>query len=79
MNVSLTAELEKFIEQQVQTGLYSSASEVMRHALRLMVEQEVEKQVKLSRMRHLVEEGVESGQWESWNAQSFLERLKGSK
>jgi antitoxin ParD1/3/4 len=34
MNVSITPELEKFIQQEVKTGLYQSASEVIRAALR---------------------------------------------
>lgn len=36
MNVSLTPELEKFIEKEVQTGMYQSASEVVRAGLRLL-------------------------------------------
>jgi antitoxin ParD1/3/4 len=35
MNVSLTPELERLIEQRVASGHYTSASEVMREALRL--------------------------------------------
>ncbi|HYI69818.1 MAG TPA: type II toxin-antitoxin system ParD family antitoxin, partial [Skermanella sp.] len=35
MNVSLTPELERQIEQRVASGDYISASEVMREALRL--------------------------------------------
>ena len=38
MNVSLTAELEKFVNTKVQTGRYNSASEVVREALRLLEE-----------------------------------------
>jgi antitoxin ParD1/3/4 len=38
MNVSLTPEIEKLIRHKVQTGRYSSASEVIREALRLMDE-----------------------------------------
>ena len=34
MNISLTPELEKAIRDQVETGLYSNASEVVREALR---------------------------------------------
>jgi putative addiction module CopG family antidote len=34
MNVSLTDELELVIEQKVKSGLYNSASEVVRDALR---------------------------------------------
>ena len=40
MNVSLTAELERFVNAKVQTGRYNSASEVVREALRLLEEHE---------------------------------------
>ncbi len=36
MNVSLTPELEQFIEKEVETGMYQSASEVIRAGLRLL-------------------------------------------
>jgi len=35
MNVSLTDELERRVDERVQTGLYTSASELIREALRL--------------------------------------------
>lgn len=38
MNVSLTPELEAMIRQQVDSGRYNSASEVVREALRLLDE-----------------------------------------
>ena len=34
MNVSLTPELEKFVASEVETGLYQTASEVIRAGLR---------------------------------------------
>ena len=40
MNVSLTPELEKFVADTVATGRYSSASEVVRAALRILEEEE---------------------------------------
>ena len=40
MNVSLTPELEKYVRRKVTSGLYNNASEVIRQALRLLVEQE---------------------------------------
>ena len=40
MNVSLTPELEKFVNGKVQGGRYNSASEVVREALRLLEEHE---------------------------------------
>lgn len=39
-NVSLTPEQQSFIEARVASGRFASASEVMRHALRLMQEAE---------------------------------------
>ena len=36
LNVSLTPELADYIAAQVSTGRYRSASEVVRHALRLL-------------------------------------------
>ena len=38
MNVSLTAELEKFVSAKVDSGRYNSASDVVREALRLLEE-----------------------------------------
>jgi antitoxin ParD1/3/4 len=38
MNVSLTPELEKFVEKKVESGLYNNASEVIREGLRLLKE-----------------------------------------
>ena len=40
MNVSLTRELEEFVQSKVDTGRYNSASEVVREALRLLEEHE---------------------------------------
>ena len=40
MNVSLTPELERFVNDKVQTGRYNSASEVVREALRLLQQHE---------------------------------------
>jgi antitoxin ParD1/3/4 len=38
MNVSLTPELDKFVSGKVESGRYTSASEVIREALRLLEE-----------------------------------------
>lgn len=40
MNVSLTPELEDFVKDKVETGLYTSASEVIRESLRLLNRQD---------------------------------------
>jgi antitoxin ParD1/3/4 len=38
MNINLSPQLEEFVRQKVASGLYASASEVVREALRLMEE-----------------------------------------
>ena len=43
MNVSLTPELEEFIEKEVKTGMYQSASEVIRAGLRLLKDEKAPK------------------------------------
>lgn len=40
MNVSLTPQLDKFVAAKVASGRYTSASEVVREALRLLEEQD---------------------------------------
>ena len=47
MNVSLTPELEKFVADKVQSGRYTSASEVMREALRLLQDHELSREAQL--------------------------------
>ena len=36
MNISLTPELEHFVQDKVNSGMYTSASEVIRESLRLL-------------------------------------------
>jgi antitoxin ParD1/3/4 len=40
MNVSLTPELERLVNEKVESGLYQTASEVVREALRLLNERD---------------------------------------
>ena len=59
MNVSLTSELEKFVQGKVESGLYGSASEVIRAALRLLAERDEDREAKLQRLRADVQVGVD--------------------
>ena len=49
------------------SGLYNSASEVVREALRLMDEQERVRAVKLDQLRQDIREGLASGDPTPWN------------
>lgn len=59
MNVSLTPELEKLINEKVKSGLYNSASEVIRESLRLLQEQDMLKQIRRDELRREIMLGVE--------------------
>jgi antitoxin ParD1/3/4 len=48
MNVSLTKELEKFVSAKVRAGRYTSASEVVREALRLLEEHDQDRAKQLA-------------------------------
>ena len=47
MNVSLTPRLEEMVQEHVRSGRYSSASEVIRAALRLLEDHEREQAARL--------------------------------
>ena len=57
MNLSLTPTLEQFIRDQAESGRYNNASEVVRHALRLMQREEEEYQLKMDRLREELAKG----------------------
>jgi antitoxin ParD1/3/4 len=57
MNVSLTPELEAMIRQQVDSGRYNNASEVVREALRLLDEHQ-----RVQHLRSLLAVGLEKAQ-----------------
>ncbi|MDG3002535.1 type II toxin-antitoxin system ParD family antitoxin [Paludisphaera mucosa] len=59
MNVSLTPELEQFVDGKVQSGMYQTASEVVREGLRLLKEREEQQQAKLAELRREVQIGVD--------------------
>jgi antitoxin ParD1/3/4 len=59
MNVSLTPELEQFVSQKVESGLYQTASEVIREGLRLLREKDEMRQRKLDDLRKDLAVGLE--------------------
>jgi antitoxin ParD1/3/4 len=69
MNINLTPQLEEMVRQKVASGLYTSASEVIREALRLMEEQDRLRAVKLDRLRQDIQDGLNSGPATAWSAE----------
>jgi antitoxin ParD1/3/4 len=62
MNVSLTNEMEQWVQRKVETGLYSSASEVVREALRALYAKETRNSQKIMHLRDAIQEGLVSMQ-----------------
>jgi antitoxin ParD1/3/4 len=53
VNISLTPELERFVQRKVSSGLYNNASEVIREGLRLLKEHDEDR----LRWREQIERG----------------------
>ncbi len=78
MNVSLTPELEQYVNGKVQSGMYHSASEVIRDSLRLLKEKEELHQHKLAELRREIQIGLDQadrGQVSPFN-EATLEEAK---
>ncbi len=58
-NISLTEQLDRFVERQVSSGRYSNASEIVRDALRLLEEREQERAAKLKALRRAAAQGFD--------------------
>lgn len=81
MNVSLTPELEKFVQKEVSGGLYQTASEVIRAGLRRLKEDQQQRLPAVPRTREELEaqllqsiEALESGQ--GVDGEEVLRRLR---
>jgi antitoxin ParD1/3/4 len=61
MNINLTPQLEELVRQKVASGHYSSASEVVREALRLMEREDQIQAAKLAQLRRDIQAGLDSG------------------
>jgi len=59
MNISLTPELEHFVQDKVKSGMYTSASEVIRESLRLLhMHDEIQNQ-RIKQLNHAIDVGLQ--------------------
>jgi len=76
MNVNLTPHLEELVRSKVASGLYNSASEVVRDALRLMEEQDRIRALRLEQLRAEIQRGLDSGPGEPWDAEAMKRQAR---
>jgi antitoxin ParD1/3/4 len=74
MNISLTPHFEKWVKGKVESGLYNSASEVMRDALRLLEERDQLRELRLSELQREIQKGIDSGEAIPLNMEAIKER-----
>jgi len=77
MNISLTPELEHIVKSKVDSGLYNNASEVIREALRFMLEQERMQALSLELLRAEIDlawQQADRGEFVRATPESIIER-----
>jgi len=62
MNISLPLHLETLVKTKVESGLYTSASDVMQEALQLLEERDHLNSLKFESLRQDIQKGVDSGE-----------------
>ncbi|HTE17953.1 MAG TPA: type II toxin-antitoxin system ParD family antitoxin [Armatimonadota bacterium] len=60
MNVSLSPELERLVEEKVRSGAYPSASDVVREGLRLLQERDEHRSAQLEDLRREIRIGIDA-------------------
>jgi antitoxin ParD1/3/4 len=76
MDVSLTPELERLVIDKVESGLYTSPSEVVGEALRLLDQRDQARANRLAALKRDIAVGVEqSKRGDVMDAEAFFEEL----
>jgi antitoxin ParD1/3/4 len=76
LNVSLTPELERFVQERVASGRYQTASEVVREGLRLLELQERDRDAAHAALKAKLKRGAgQAERGEVVDGEEFLEKL----
>jgi antitoxin ParD1/3/4 len=77
MNISLTPELERRISEKVESGLYGTASEVVREALRRLFEADEERQRLIAKLNAELDAAIaELDRGEGLDGEAVMEELR---
>lgn len=78
MNITITSELEAFVEKMLKTGLYHSISEVVQEGLRLLKERDELKDLRLIELKQEIQNGYDSacGDVGKWDLEQFKTKLR---
>jgi antitoxin ParD1/3/4 len=60
MDISLSPDLEQLVQEKVASGSYSSASEVIREALRLLKQRDELQRLRLAELKRDIARGIEA-------------------
>jgi len=74
MNISLPPQLENLVKNKVESGLYSSASEVLREALQLLEERDQLDKLRFEALRSDIQKGLDSGEATPLDIEAIKER-----
>lgn len=69
---ALSEHYVEFIQDQVESGRYGSASEVLREGLRLLEDREM----RIARLRQAIQEGLDSGPAREWTRDELLADIR---
>ncbi len=76
LNVSLTPDLSRFVENRVRSGRYQTASEVVREALRLLAGRDRAPVASVEELKREIEDGLaQLGRGEGVDGEAFFRRL----
>lgn len=75
VTASIGPHYEEFIQKSILGGRYNNASEVIRAGLRCLEEDEA----RLAALRAAIQEGIDSGICEDFDAEEHLKQLKASR
>ncbi len=76
MNVNLSPTFENYIQKQLDEGTYNNASEVIRDALRLKIQQDEIYQAKLEALRAAIIAGENSGEPTPFDIHEIIQDAK---